>query len=602
MRLSTSPDLGRPSRLIILTLMLGVAVAAMLAWKYGLTARPGDTDDATRLFLVRDLLSGRGWYDQSISRLQPPQGIVLHWSRLLDGGLAGMMSLFRVFMTPAAADLTTRIIWPLMWVFPALGCALVVARNLGGRSAVFLTAPLLLVNISLYRQFTPGRVDHHDIQIVMAMVALACSLAPTRRTAWAIVGGVAAALGMAVGLEALVVQALIGASYGLALARDRDEASPTAAYGGSLAIATTVFFLIQTPPWRWGFSFCDALALNLVAGLVVAGVGLCLTALFAGRAPAWARLSMLGLTGLAAAGAYLAFDPMCIHGPFAAMNPAVRPFWFDRIQEVQSLPAMFRQERGPAIDAIMTNLMVLASAAYLLFREWPRPRTGVIVAVAAMTVAAIVGFTSWRMQDYVLWIGTPILGAALSRWAERYVGDRMVPSMIAALLISPGIGAAAVAVVDFVAPLPKGGKPFAYQVCFNAAAYRTLADQPPGVVLSHVDLGPFMLIYTKDSPIAAPYHRMAGAILEVHNAFNAAPAAAEGLVRRSGAQYLVDCPAYPMIADKGSFGDRLRKGATPSWLELVSKPHETLTVFRIRPPANQDQVVSSGSIRGAARF
>ena len=311
---------------------------------------------------------------------------------------------------------------------------------------------------------------------------------------------------------------------------------------------------------------------------------------------------MLALTGIAAAGVYLAFDPICIHGPFAAMDPAVRPFWFDRIQEVQSLPAMLKQERGAAIDAIMTNLMVLASAAFLLFREWPKPRTGVIVAVAAMTVAVIVGFTSWRMQDYVLWIGTPMLGAALSRWAERYVGGRMIPSMITALLLSPGVGTAAVAVVDFVAPLQKGGKPFAYQVCFDAAAYRTLAAQPPGIVLSHVDLGPFMLIYTKDSPIAAPYHRMAGAILEVHNAFNARPAAAEGLVRRSGAQYLVDCPAYPMVADSGSFGDRLRKGAVPKWLELVSKPRETLTVFRILPPATTDQVVSSGSIRGAARL
>jgi hypothetical protein len=586
MRLATSPDLSRPRRLIVLTLLVGVTVCAILAWRYGLSARPSDTDDATRLYLVRDLLAGRGWYDQRIVRLDPPDGVFLHWSRLIDGGVAGLMALLRQVMAPSAADLAARLIWPLAWLFPALGGALAIARNLGGRSAMFLTVPLLLIDLDLYRQFIPGRIDHHDIQITMAVAALACALAPTRRTTWAAVGGVAAGLGLAIGLEALAMQALVGASYGLALARDRKAAAPAAAYGVALAVASTVFFAAQTPPWRWSLSFCDALALNLLAGLAVAGLGLGLTAVSAARAPAWARLTMLAVTSAAAGGVYLALDPMCIHGPFAAMNPAVRPFWFNRIQEVQSLSAMLRQQRGPAIIAVVTNMLALASAVFLLAREWRAPRTAVILAATAMLGAVIVGYFSWRMQDYVFWFGIPLMGAALSRLAERRLGDLMVPSLIAALALSPAIaGGAVAAVASAMTPAAprKGPRPFAYQICFDASAYRALAALPPGVVFSHADLGPFMLIYTHDTPIAAPYHRMSEAILAVHDAFSAQPARTEAWVRRRGAAYVVDCPAYPLVATAGGFGDRLRRGETPAWLEQLSKPGAVLTIFRVRP-------------------
>ncbi len=579
--------MSRPWRLLALTAVLGIAVCGILAARYGLAARPSDTDDAMRLYLVRDLLAGRGWYDQWIARLQPPQGVFLHWSRLLDGGLAAMMSLLRLVMPPSAADLATRIAWPFLWLFPAIGCALIVARNLGGRSAVLLTAPLLLVDIELYRQFIPGRVDHHDVQIVMAMAAFACALAPGRRTLWAAVGGVAAGLGLAIGLEALAMQALVGASFALALARDRKAAGPAGAYGLGLAVASSGLFLLQTPPDRWSLSFCDALALNLVAGLVVAGAGLCLTAVLAGRAPAWGRLALLAGTAVASGGVYLALDPMCIHGPFAAMNPAVRPFWFDRIQEVQSLATMLKRERGPALVAVVTNLLALAGAALLVAREWRAPRTSVILAAAMMIAAVVVGYFSWRMQDYVFWVGIPLLGAALSRVAERRLGDLMIPSVIASLLVSPAIVGGAVAAIANVEAPPKkgGGNPYAFEVCFDPRAYRQLAALPAGVVLSHADLGPFILIYSSQSPVAAPYHRMADAILAVHDAFNASPAVAEAAVRKLDAAYVVDCPAYPMIAAAGSFGDRLHRGEVPAWLEPLSGPKATLAIFRVRPAA-----------------
>ena len=61
MPLSPSPDLGATRRLIAVALVVGLAACALLAWKFhDISQGLGDTDDAMRLVMVRDLLAGRG--------------------------------------------------------------------------------------------------------------------------------------------------------------------------------------------------------------------------------------------------------------------------------------------------------------------------------------------------------------------------------------------------------------------------------------------------------------------------------------------------------------------------------------------------------------
>lgn len=583
MTLSPSPDLSATWRLLAVTLVFGLVVCLRLSWKTHLIGHLGDTDDATRLVLVRDLLAGRGWYDQWLSRMGPPAGTFMHWSRLLDGGLAGFQSVLRLFLSPATAELAMRFFWPLMWVFPAVGAALIVGRSLGGRSAVLLTVALLADPI-LYRQFIPGRIDHHNIQITMTMIALACALAPKNKSRWAAVGGVAAALGLAIGLEALLIQAVIGAGFGLALARDRRAAGPAGAYGLALAAASAAFFLIQTPPARWSLSFCDALALNLDAALVIGGLGLALTAWLAAKTPDATRWVLLGLTGAAAVGVYLALRPACLHGPFGELNPAVRPIWFDHILETQPLTYIYKIERTGALTAGFMSVMGLAAAAYLFIADRPRVRTDRLMVGAGLIVAVAVGFFAWRMQDYVFWIGTPVLGAALSRLAAKRLHDLMVPSVVLATILSPlGLGIGLGWVIGLKDKPGHDSLAPARAACFAQAAYPALAALPQGVVLSEEDLGAFILAFTPHATIAAPYHRLSAEILAAHNALNAAPPLAEARVRRMGVTYVVDCPPYPMSVDVGSFGARLRAGQTPAWLDALSAPKATLKIYRVRP-------------------
>jgi hypothetical protein len=571
--------------LILVALACAAAVCAGLAIQYWAAMPIHDTDDAMRLVIVRDLVGGRGWYDQAIARLDPPQGVWLHWSRLLDGGIAGMMIALRQLLSPAAAEYWTRFIWPLLWIFPGLAGALAIARNLGGRSAVFLTAILMLADSQLYRQFVPGRIDHHNVQIVMAVIAMACATAARDRARWAIIGGAVAGLGLAIGLEALPLQALIGASYGLALIGDRRAAGPAAAYGLALATVTTALFAVETPPWRWGMGFCDAIAGNLVAGVAVAGAGLALAAAVSSRAPAWGRAGLIVGAGLAAGAIYLALAPQCIHGPFAAMDPAVKPFWFNRIQEVQPLPRMMVLARPAAIVAAILLAASVSSALFLAARQGRSLGVAVRLVAPAVLLAAVTAWFAWRMQDYVFWIGLPVIGAAASVLAARWLGDRLVLSVAAVLLLAPSVdGALVEAAVKASAPPPprlinSGPR------CFAAQAYRPLAALPPGDVLAPQDLGPFILAFTGDSAVAAPYHRMSHEILAEHRFWSGTRAAAEAQLRALHPDYVVDCPPYPIAAGPRSFGAALRRGQIPAWLRRLSPPKATLQIYQVLPPA-----------------
>ena len=54
--------------------------------------RLGDTDDNMRMMQVRGLLHGQGWFDLRQYHLNPPYGANIHWSRLVDLPIAGLLT------------------------------------------------------------------------------------------------------------------------------------------------------------------------------------------------------------------------------------------------------------------------------------------------------------------------------------------------------------------------------------------------------------------------------------------------------------------------------------------------------------------------------
>jgi hypothetical protein len=458
--------------------------------------------------------------------------------------------------------------------------------------AVFVCAVLLAINQLAFAEFTPGRIDHHNIQITLVMIAMTCAMAVERRSNWALLAGASTGLALAVGIEGLPFHVVIGASYGLLAALGRDDPRTTRNYAAALLATTLACYLLQTPPWRWTLAFCDAIGANFVSGVAIAACGLLVMTIAPMRNSKHARMTILALTAIAGAGAYLAFDPRCIRGVFAAVDPRIVPFWFSSVYELQPLSVMMTHYWNFGIALILMSAMMLASAVFLLAREWPRPKPATGLAAAAILTAVATGFFAFRMENYVQWLGFPALAAAFSIFAARLWKGLMVPTAAFAALLSP-VGAVAFALQGYTTITGTPGDPAsppgsfsesskAAEICHATTAFRPLAALKPGLVLADIYMGPFILAHTPHTALTAPYHRMTWGILAAHDAVSAPATLAEAKFRALKIDYLVECPSDNVHRAPGSIEADLARGQVPDWLEKLSARDDTLQIYRVQ--------------------
>jgi len=594
MTLSPVPDLKSRGQLALVAMGVWViaAVSLLVAHRADLNHALGDPDDALRLSMVRDLVGGQGWFDQKLARMQPPLGLYMHWSRLVDGGEAGLIWLFSLILPHNQAEMAMRITWPLLWLAPATTSVLLVARRLAGGRAVFLTAVSVALSVGMSGQFVPGRIDHHNVQIACCLMAFAAAVqAPSVMSM--IACALATALGLAVGLEALPFHAAIGAALGLAWAFGRNDGRTSLAYGAALALGAVGLAALQTPPGRWLTPVCDALAINLVAGLAVAGLGLALAAWLCERLGRAARIALLAVIRVAAALVYLGLFPVCVGGPLAQLDPELKRVWQAHVSEMAPWPHLVRTDPAAAFAFGAPVISGLLGWLWLGRRAERRAQFSWLLTGALLLAGAAMTWTAIRSAEYAVWFSAPMIGAAVASAAATSFASRMIPAALLLIAINVLPGWAISAMAD-----PKAGTPVKSSMsktapvdgldpCIDAAAMQPLARLPTGLVLSEIDQGPYILATTRDSTLEAPYHRMTWGIKASRAAYAATPAAAEAKVRALGVTYILNCPSHVTQSDRWSLPRTglqfaLDHGQIPAWLEPLSAPDAPLQIYRVR--------------------
>ena len=614
MTLPQPPDLARPRwRLLaaaaVVTLLTGI-VLGFQEWR-NLPVAYGDTDDAMRLVLVRELLNGQGWWSQHLMRVQPPVGVYMHWSRLLDGALAAMESVLRLF-APTSAERLTRLLWPLLCIFPAALATLILSDRLSERragrtpGAVLICAIFLVTNAVLYIQFHVGRVDHHNVQMALCFLALAGAAQRGPGIKGALLAGTATGLGLAIGLEALLFEAVIGAALALRFVFDPRDARPLRAYGLALAATTLAAFCIQTPPWRWTTAACDALAFNSVAAVVTAGLAVAAASYTSARG-VWVRFAALASGAIATAAVYVLLDKSCLRGPFADVDPAIKSFWLVHVKEMKPWPALATTQPNDAIVLAAGPIIGLLGLLWLGRRREVRSDGAFRMTAGVFLLMIGAGLSGVRMCGYADWVAMAIVAAAAADLADvgvrRFGRERLIAVLVAALVLEPNNYAVAAQWIDHAVTHGLGGagkkgavakkedetRP-AFDHCVQIAPYRALnALTPSGLVLSEIDLGPFVLAGSQDSILAAPYHRMSWGMIAARGALSAdADHGAEAKTRALGVTYVLECRTHSNHSDRLGMGanslqKRLDRGQPPSWLVQASKPDAPLTIYTLKP-------------------
>ncbi|MEA2872950.1 MAG: hypothetical protein QOH67_2926 [Hyphomicrobiales bacterium] len=577
----------QPNFALLLGLAWLLAAFQLLAQNWTETALAlADTDDAMRLAQLRDWLGGQGWYDLHQGRVAG--GYESHWSRLIDAGLAGTLWVVGWVAEPAMAERLMRTAWPMLWLLPVIAGAAAIAWRIAGREAAIVALLMAVIGLPAFHQFRPGRIDHHNVQIALSVLAVAATVWSDRVRWAAVAAGAVTGLAMAIGLECLPYLLVCAAAFAARYMSDARGAQGAADYGLALAVSSLAGFFVIIGPDHWTRGVCDEIAVNWIALTVVGGMGLALAARFTSE-----RMSVRGarvfLIGAVATALFVAIEPRCLRGPFAMVDPAVWPIWLAHVREMKPLiPLMIE---SPLIGiAIATFPAAALVAVFVLARSRDyRADFGFLVATAAFMTSAVMTLAAIKSASYATWLAMPLVACFALRLFRLLRLESLVPRAAVGVLLTPAVLSLGAVTIANAAGIGREDHFHRTETpaCFQNHSYAALAQLPAGVVATDVNYGPFVLALTPHAVLTAPYHRLSTAIVAAHRAFAAPPEQARGMLAALQADYVAVCGAQapdglsPVEHDASLWG-RLQAGAVPGWLQPLPLPGP-FAVYRIKP-------------------
>jgi hypothetical protein len=466
--------------------------------------------------------------------------------------------------------------------------ALAMAWRLAGRPAALVALVLLLFGLPAFTQFKPGRIDHHNVQIALAVLTVAATAWSDRKRWTAGAAGALSGLALVIGQEGLPFAVCAGGILVVRYTLDRTAAAALAAYGMAVAASALIGFFISVAPAHWTQPACDAIAINFVVPVAAGGLGLSVVARsFNATGPLIRFFAAMTVAGLAAA-AFILLEPRCLGGPMAMVNPAVRPIWYDHVYEMLSLSGLARDYFGTSLAISAFPVAALIAAILLAFDVNLRRDFGFITGVIALLVAAAMMVLVIRGAPYATWLGLPFVAAALLRLFSL-LKLTTVPMKIAMTVpFTPAfLTFGMFALADVIHPAEVSAVTPDAPSCLDIADYAPLARLPAGNVVTDTGFTQHMLALTPHSVVASPYHRLADAIIANHRALSLSPEAAEKIFRDTRASYLILCDLRvpTVLSDservQGLWG-RLQAGSIPSWLQRMPDAGP-FRVYRVVP-------------------
>ncbi|MBB4198639.1 hypothetical protein CCR94_19415 [Rhodoblastus sphagnicola] len=561
-------------------------------WRHGAFY---DTDDATRMVQVRDLLAGQAWYDMTAWRFDPPHGMFSHWARVVDAPLAALVLLFRLFLDGVLAERAARIAFPALLAMGLFVAGLYAARVFAGRSMrLFGVAAMLFCGV-LFWQFPAGRIDHHAPQITALLVAVAAMAAcfgkvETRKAS--ALSGVMTALSLSIGLENLPFLALVAAApMALYVWRGLEARETLYGFACGLAGALIPLFLATVGPKHWFFPACDALSAPYVLACLAGCVAYALMARFGAASPPRARLAVAGLACLCAVAPLGLMPAACLADPYYGIDPLVRKYWLDPNPEVISIVRQAQLDANLALLLVAPTLVGLVAALFGVWRCSGSARARWAFLAAQIALGVVLGALHIRIFSTVMplvAIGLLAPVAFIREAVESRVSEQ-TRGLIGAL--TGLIALFALSNMGLMIELPEIGPAAPTDIgagrdrCMNSASYEPLRALEPGLAVSMISPGAYLLAHTDLGVMAGPYHRNRGNRGALDILF-APPDKAEALARAAGARYVILCWGADAAASWKSWSPdglaaRIAQGSVPGWLRPVQVENTPVHVYEL---------------------
>lgn len=575
------------SVLVLLACAMAGFVGLRIAMSLSAPSLFNDADDVMRLVSVRDLLAGQPFNDTMQHRDNAPFGASMHWSHLLDLPLAGIVTLFASLGRPTA-ETVMLVTWPSLLLLILVALSVVLARRLAGPGATVPALVLPLLSVPVLTEFAPGRIDHHNVQVLLLMALALALLDAGKSTRAACAAGIIAGTSLAIGMETLPFVIIAIVAVGLFIVFSPETAiRPARWFAAGLAVATAGLWLATTPPADYLLPACDALSLTYVTATTAAAIALLLGTMLATRLSSWPhRFAALALLGALAVALILQLFPQCLRGPYADLDPRFATDMLDFIKEVQPLSERLQQAPATAISLILAPLVGLGAATAFVLRSRGEGRISWLIVCVILLAAIVMTFAQVRGARLAAPLAIAPCAALIAMVFQRLKASGSPAAAFGVFLAC--LGSASLAHLSIARPLAAMlpaptqsaflGRSFS-PACLAGASFAPLAALPPARVITQLGLGPRTLLFTPHAIIASGYHRNGEGFADISNFFGTDPIAARAVATRRGLTYALACASSPQTVD---FVARIGTDPAWSWLVPISAPADPLQVFHIR--------------------
>lgn len=533
------PAIGDP-KLSFLKLAVFLAIGAFIIIALDLmdgTPLMADIDDNVRRIQINDLLSDGEWYDR---RLPGVIDYTSHWSRIVDAPYYLLTKGLSLFMPNDEAALWAERLVPLGLLIVFICAFTAIIRRMASLAnpsdptiLTLILTPILALAAVL--EFVPGRIDHHNFQILCVMF-MAWGLLPKyddqRRDLRAITIGLAIIISLSIGLETLpiilallsvlVINAALGKSRPQYLCRH---------IGLTLFLVTVPFSLITLGLKDSTEAHCDAISAPWIIALSLGGFWLWLgTRNWSLKgdqggsriACVTKRLFIFGVGSVIVLAITLWLFPKCLGGPFEMASPLARKLWLDGFGQEKSIFAVFSLSRYETyVKLVFFYLILSAILAFVLaphYKHWPNALKIFAIITIISVVFVIIQIRHIRLTAVLISLFVP-MAVTQYRFSKPEILARIMRLSTALYLMPLGV------MIFAYLLIPKSDDPMTahsilrWDTC-NDGDFSVLEKLPHGSIITPIGLSQFLFEQGRPHDLAAiQYQRSAKGIHDILTVF-----------------------------------------------------------------------------------
>jgi hypothetical protein len=450
--------------------------------------------------------------------------------------------------------------------------------------------------------FAPARIDHHNVQLVLALTMAGALARPLNSTWPSIIAAASCAVMMAIGLETLPYIIVGLAVISISWVVGSSDAKPVALFGTTFSGLTALFWMLQTN-FQNQQPVCDMLSSTYVLPIIFGGLGLDLATRVGKHYGFAVRLALLAVVGVVALAVFIYVNPTCLGGPMAQVPMDLQDRWLKTVAEAQPISSILLSAPSLAIERYCPPLLALLLGIVLAWKN-PQQRYGLIVFVALLAAGFTVSVVQLRGSLFAHVFTIAIFALAIDLARKYYVGNQKslpaIGAMALAFLTCQSLFFVIAASFVSVTPTLAIAQASSTASAAVAASLTTLDKECGGqdvrdgiaklgnaLIAAPVFYSAQVLEMGSASVIAGPYHRAGDAIFDALELFEDGPLAERNVLLRRKPDYLVLCLTSDDTLDvvakhPQSLSARLKNQQAMAWLKPLPKAGQ-LAIYAVLP-------------------